>query len=223
MKSKSEKLQKKLIHNTKGEINLWTIIAIVLVGLLIWQFGGEYLGYDSITDYLEKADSPTEDIVFSYTLVNPITNLNLGNYENFIFGAQLDVEIPNPDNPISRYLIDKTDSYPDINIITNAPFRISEPYYMRIFQTSITYSYLNPNLLANSLIIDDEIRVSNEYTINHLGDYGRNEYTLDLTNLIQDDYSPSIQSNYVEIYFYNGAGEVLFYDSILITKESGWF
>ena len=84
MKSKLS-LQKKLSQNNEGLSAGYSILLILVIGLLIWQFGGEYFGYNSITDYLEKYDTPENEITFTFDLIHPLSNVPITNYESWIF------------------------------------------------------------------------------------------------------------------------------------------
>lgn len=221
MKSKI-KLQKKLSQNTEGKINIWTIVAIILIGVLVWQFGADYLGYSSITDYLTEFDTPPETITFDYELVNPISHTSIGGYDLFTFGDGniiLDVDLENGEIPIKRYLLADYETFPAIKINTNAPYKLSQPYYVRVFQNSVSYNYHEVDNALNVFTIDESAVISSEYTFNHIFDITNDEFFLDLSNLIQDDFSFGTQSNLMHIYFYNPTGNILFEDRFLLTKE----
>lgn len=218
---KKQKLTKKLKYNKDGGTAL-NILVLALIILVSYQFIAPYIGLMSFTDYISKYDNP-EVITIDYELRNPVSKQSITASASFIFGEQEDVEIPNANEPISRYLIAEYDVFPAMAILTNAGYSLTEPYYFRVFQTDITYSYLSSNNVGNSLVIDSSTVLSAEYALNHIGDIGKDEFVVDLTNLRQDTYTPSVQSNLVEIYFFNYYGEIMFYDRMIITKEYNWF
>lgn len=218
------KLQKKLSQNKEGKITIWSILAIVIIVLFIWEISANYLGYSSISDYITDYDTGDNEITtFDFSFINPISHNTLTNYETWIFGIQNDVEINEGDKSLKRYLIEQYEPFPTLEFRTNAPYKLSNPYYLRVFQTSVTYSFIDNNNVGNSIVIDNSIRISAEYSLNHISDFNKDTYQVDLNNLIQDDITPSIQSNYLEIYFYDSDGSIIHYERVLLTKKYTWF
>jgi len=216
-------LQKKLSQNKIGAINIWTIIAILIIGLLVWQFGAEYLGFSSITDYLEDYDNPNEQINFSYTLKDPISHSEIYILNSWVFDSISGNPMPplsNPDLPIKRYLVEEGQVFPYFEFTTNAPYSLNSPYYCRVYVTHITYKFNSDNDPFNYINVDSTSGISGEYAISHLADILTETYTIDLSGLVKDDlWKTDVQSNFLQIFFYNSNGSVMFEEEILLTKE----
>lgn len=218
-------LQKKLSQNTDGKITIWSIIAILLIGLFVWQFGADYLGINSITDYISDYDTPSESITFDYLVVNPVSHNELPSAE-FTFDVGEDnskVDLNESGIAITRYLIADNQPFPAIEFTTNAPYKLTNGYYCRIYKTEVSYRYTgfdDDGALGNVFHYDSNTVVAGEYSITHLGDITKTTFQFDLSGLITDNvWVAYSQSNFMEIYFYNPTGSVLFEDRFLITKE----
>jgi len=216
------KLQKKLSQNKEGKITIWSIIAIILIGVFAWQYGANYLGFMNFTDYISDYDEPTDTITFDYVLQNPISHSEISYiYLDFDITTDLiSVELPQNKQPIRDYFIDTGEEFPDFVFTTNAPYKNQNAYYVRVFQTDIDFHHDSPNHATNYFSFEASTVLSAEYSISHLGDILTETYNLDLMNLQKDDYFDSYaQGNYIEIYFYNPSGTVIFQDQIIIWKD----
>lgn len=220
-----KRLKRKLTQNNEGITAFQTVILLVILFLFAWEFGlAEYLGYPSFSDYIEDYSTPDE-ITFSYT-VNDVVSHNQKAYETWFFGegsilGDVEIEILNT-NEVSKYTIETSDNPVSIDIVTNAPVRFDKPYYFRVFLTEIEYNYDWYDSSTNSLSVEKSTILIHEKAFTSIGDLWNKQYSVDLEGLLIKDklLISDVQSNYIEIYFYNPNAQVLFYDYFIITQQS---
>lgn len=206
------KIQKKLSQNKNGA-NAWsTLLIIIVIGLIAWQFGAGYLGINSLSDYLAESDIPDGDISFSFHLENPSSH-NLIPVNDIL---SLDIDDNDKYQDFNEYYIEENENIPSLIFETNAPTDFSNPYYVRILYQQFDYTLLDNAYFKTNQVIVYEKSFSN------VGDLWTEKYDYTFAGLRTDsmiDYP--IESNYLEIYFYSPSDTVLFSDYFLITIDGG--
>lgn len=128
--------KKRIWDNEEGEISLLQILVVIIILLLVWEFGAGYLGISPLSSYISESESSIpQNITLEGTVFNTVLGTSL-----FTNKTLHDVD-PNPRNededifvyPMCKegwligdhnYDVDNT----DLIIRTNAPARSFLPY-----------------------------------------------------------------------------------------------
>ncbi len=135
-----KKSYKKREWNDEGQSTGFQIIILIIIALLVWEFGAGYLGISPLTSYLGLSEeTPTGNIYLEFELYNiikeyePDTNQVLLDVDNDPRNEHEDI----PVFPISvaGWIIGNhtydVDNY-EIRISTNAPYRSFLPYRIKV-------------------------------------------------------------------------------------------
>lgn len=215
------KLKKKLQKDDNAVSGSVIILILVIGSLLFLQYGMAFLGYPTLTDYIEGLQKP-ESFYCDYDIKDVVTHYTK-TYEIWFFGSANTNDEPKFDNVnVNKYTIESGDNPVAMVYNTNVPVSFSQPYYSRLYYTPIEYDYYSSNSSQNRIIYDGSIQLVYEKAYTGINDFGDNEYSVELEPFLRSDtlLNVGVQSNYFEFYVYNPSGSVIFYDHFIITKQS---
>jgi len=186
---KQQKIKRKLCHDDNGATSiLFQIIILLVIGLLLWEFGASYLGVAPLSTFLGLSEDVPEEISLSAVMVNPLVTYN-----------PVDVLIDADSNPRDEH--EDIVVYPmnepgwvyvdhnydvgnwEIHVSTNAPVRAFLQYNIEVKLHRVYWDHdINTKTIVDIPVSEDEFKNFDVTLVNTdvtIGAYlGFPEYTI---------------------------------------------